>query len=89
LRTEHHRGEQDSEIQMCKMQVSELCGGKAKFITCPDLAMAHRVVSGVTGEPTAMVYRGSYPYIIGLSICLLIPLFFPGISLWLPNLFIK
>ncbi len=51
LRTEHLRGEHDSEIQMCKMQVSELCGAKAKLITCPDLAMAHRVVSGLESLP--------------------------------------
>lgn len=51
FRTEHHRGEHDSEIQMCKLQVSELCGAKAQFITCPDLAMAHRVVSGLESLP--------------------------------------
>jgi hypothetical protein len=51
LRTEHQRGERDSEIHMCKMQVSELCGAKAKFTTCPDLAMAHRVVSGLESLP--------------------------------------
>ncbi len=50
-RTEHHGGDYDSEIQMCKMQVSELCGAKAKFITCSDLAVAHRVVSGLESLP--------------------------------------
>ncbi|MGB6065450.1 MAG: hypothetical protein WBG50_11615 [Desulfomonilaceae bacterium] len=51
MRTEHHGGDYDSEIQMCKMQVSELCGAKAKFITCSDLAVAHRVVSGLESLP--------------------------------------
>ena len=32
---------------MCTMQFSELCGAKAKFINCPDLALAHGVVSGL------------------------------------------
>ena len=58
-------------------------------VILPPLGINVFVVSGVTGEPTARVYRGSYPYIIGLSVCLLILLYFPGISLWLPNLFIK
>ncbi len=58
-------------------------------VILPPLGINVFVVSGVTGEPAARVYRGSYPYIIGLSVCLLILLYFPGISLWLPNLFIK
>jgi hypothetical protein len=48
---ENLRGEHDSEIHMCKMQVSELCGAKAKFISCPHLAMAHRVVSELESLP--------------------------------------
>jgi len=36
---------------MFKMQVSELCGAKAEFTTRPDLAMAHRVVSGLESLP--------------------------------------
>jgi TRAP-type C4-dicarboxylate transport system permease large subunit len=58
-------------------------------VILPPMGINVFVVSGVTGESTAPVYRGSSPYIIGMSICLLILLFFPGISLWLPNLFIR
>jgi len=58
-------------------------------VILPPMGINVFVVSGVTGESTATVYRGSYPYIIGMSICLLILLFFPQISLWLPNLFIS
>jgi hypothetical protein len=36
-----------NEIQMRKMLVAELCGTKAGCTTVPDLAMAHRVVSGL------------------------------------------
>jgi len=42
-----HKGEHDSEIHMRKLLVSELCGAKAEFSTRSDLAMAHRVVSGL------------------------------------------
>jgi len=35
--------------------------------------------------PVNTVYKGIYPYIIGMTICMLILLFFPQISLWLPN----
>ena len=40
-----------NEIQMRKMLVAELCGAKAECITLPDLAMAHRVVSGLESLP--------------------------------------
>lgn len=58
-------------------------------VILPPLGISVFVVSGVTGESTARVYLGAYPYLIGLSVCLLILLFFPEISLWLPNLFFK
>lgn len=58
-------------------------------VILPPLGINVFVVSGVTGEPAVRVYRGSYPYLIGLSICLLVLLYFPGISLWLPHLFIN
>jgi hypothetical protein len=50
-RTEHHRGERDSEIKMREMQVSGLCGAKAEFTIGQDLEMAHRVVSGLESLP--------------------------------------
>ncbi len=58
-------------------------------IIIPPMAISAFVVSGVTGEPIGNVYKGIYPYLIGMSICLLIFLLFPGISLWLPNLLMK
>ena len=58
-------------------------------VILPPLGINVFVVSGVTGEPAARVYRGAYRYLIGLSICLLILIYFPEISLWLPNQFIK
>lgn len=44
-------GEYNNEIQMLKLLVANLCGTKAKFVNCPDLAMAHWVVSRLEGLP--------------------------------------
>jgi TRAP-type C4-dicarboxylate transport system permease large subunit len=47
------------------------------------MAISAFVVSGVTGEPIDNVYKGIYPYLLGMSVCLLIFLLFPEISLLL------
>jgi len=58
-------------------------------VILPPMAINAFVVSGVTKEPISTVYSGIYPYVVGMSVCLLILLFFPQISLWLLNLFMK
>jgi len=58
-------------------------------IIIPPMAINVFIVSGITKVPIWTVYKGIYPYIVGMTICLLILLFFPEISLWLPNLLIK
>ena len=58
-------------------------------IIIPPMAMNVFVVSGITKVPIGTIYKGCYPYIVGMSVCLLILLFFPQISLWLPGFFIK
>jgi len=58
-------------------------------IIIPPVAINVFIVSGITKVPIGTVYKGIYPYILGMSICLLILLLFPEISLWLPNLLIK
>lgn len=58
-------------------------------IILPPVAINAFVVSGVTKEPVGVVYRGVYPFLVGMTICLLILLLFPGISLWLPNMLMK
>jgi C4-dicarboxylate transporter, DctM subunit len=58
-------------------------------IIIPPMAISAFVVSGVTGEPIGNVYKGIYPYLAGMCVCLLIFLLFPQISLWLPNLLMK
>lgn len=58
-------------------------------IILPPVAINAFVVSGVTKEPVNVVYRGVYPFLIGMVICLFILLLFPEISLWLPKTFMK
>ena len=47
-------------------------------VVIPPLGINVFVVSGVTKEPINKIYRGVYPYVIGMTICLFIFLLFPG-----------
>jgi C4-dicarboxylate transporter, DctM subunit len=58
-------------------------------VILPPMAINAFVVAGVVKVPVGTVYSGIYPYVVGMSVCLLILLLFPQISLWLPNLFIN
>jgi len=58
-------------------------------VILPPMAINAFVVAGVCRESISTVYKGIYPYLICMTVCLLILLLFPQISLWLPNLFIK
>ncbi len=58
-------------------------------IIIPPVAINVFIVSGIAKVPISTVYKGTYPFVIGMSICLLIFVFFPEISLWLPNLFVR
>jgi tripartite ATP-independent transporter DctM subunit len=58
-------------------------------IIIPPMAVNVFVVSGIAKVPIGTIYKGIYPYIVGMSICLLILLFFPQLSLWLPGLLMK
>jgi C4-dicarboxylate transporter DctM subunit len=58
-------------------------------IILPPMAVNVFIVSGIAKVPIGTVYKGIYPYLVGMSICLLILLLVPEISLWLPNLLMK
>ena len=58
-------------------------------IIIPPVAINVFVVSGVTRVPVSLIYKGVYPFIAGMSICLIVFILFPQISLWLPNLLMK
>ena len=58
-------------------------------IIIPPVAINAFVVSGVTRVPVSVIYKGIYPFIVGMTICLIIFILFPQISLWLPNTLMK
>jgi C4-dicarboxylate transporter DctM subunit len=55
-------------------------------IIIPPVAINAFVVSGVTRVPVSIIYKGTYPFIAGMTICLIVFVLFPQISLYLPNL---
>jgi tripartite ATP-independent transporter DctM subunit len=58
-------------------------------VILPPMAINAFVVAGVCKVSITTVYNGIYPYLIGMTICLLILILFPEISMWLPNMFFK
>jgi C4-dicarboxylate transporter, DctM subunit len=58
-------------------------------VIIPPMAVNVFVVSGITKVPIGTVYKGIYPYIVGMTICVFILMFFPQISLWIPNMLMK
>ncbi|MEW6264237.1 MAG: TRAP transporter large permease [Thermodesulfobacteriota bacterium] len=54
-------------------------------IILPPVAINAFVVSGVTGTPVGTIYRGIYPFILGMAICLSLFLLVPDLALWLPG----
>lgn len=55
----------------------------------PPVAVCPFIASSITKVPLGTIYKGIYPYLAGMVICLIILLFFPQITLWLPQLLIK
>jgi tripartite ATP-independent transporter DctM subunit len=55
----------------------------------PPMAINVFVVSGIAKVPIGTVYKGIYPFILGMYLCLFLLLLFPQIALWLPNLLMK
>jgi len=51
----------------------------------PPVAMCVFIVKQVTGVPIGIVYRGVYPFLIALLVCLALLFAFPGLALYLPN----
>jgi C4-dicarboxylate transporter, DctM subunit len=58
-------------------------------IILPPMAVNVFVVAGIAKVPLGTVYKGIYPFLVGLVICNLLVLFIPQLSLWLPSLFMK
>lgn len=52
----------------------------------PPFGMALFAMAGVFREPVGMVVRGSLPYLAVLMLATFVIIYFPGLSLYLPNL---
>ncbi len=58
-------------------------------VVIPPMAVNVFMVSGIAKVPIGLVYKGIYPFLIGMTICVFILMFFPQISLCLPDMFVK
>jgi tripartite ATP-independent transporter DctM subunit len=58
-------------------------------VVLPPLAMLVFLVSGIAKVPMSTVYKGIYPFLVGMTICVLLFMFFPQLSLWLPSVLMK
>lgn len=58
-------------------------------IVLPPMALNAFVVSGVTGVHRSVIYKGIYPFLVGMCACLLLFLLFPALSLWMPQTFMR
>jgi tripartite ATP-independent transporter DctM subunit len=58
-------------------------------VVIPPVAINVFIVSSIAKVPQSIVYKGVYPYLAGIAVCMAILLFFPQTALWLPNLLMK
>jgi TRAP-type C4-dicarboxylate transport system permease large subunit len=55
----------------------------------PPVAINVFVVKNITKVPFSVIYRGVYPFLLGLVACGALLFLFPQLALWLPNLLMK
>lgn len=58
-------------------------------VVIPPMAITVFMVSGIAKVPIGLVYKGIYPFLVGMTICVFVLMAFPGISTWLPDVLIK
>ncbi len=58
-------------------------------VVIPPMAVTVFIVSGIAKVPLGTVYKGIYPFLIGMAICVVIVMFVPQIAMWLPDLMVK
>jgi TRAP-type C4-dicarboxylate transport system permease large subunit len=54
-------------------------------VILPPMAVNVFVVAGIAKVPLGTVYKGIYPFLVGMAFCNLLFLFVPQLSLWLPG----
>jgi TRAP-type C4-dicarboxylate transport system permease large subunit len=55
-------------------------------VIIPPVAINVFIVKNIAKVPLGVVYAGTLPFLIGLSVCALVILLFPQIALFLPSL---
>jgi C4-dicarboxylate transporter DctM subunit len=58
-------------------------------VVIPPVAINVFVVKNITKVPFSVIYRGVYPFLLGLLFCGALLFLFPQLALWLPNLLMK
>jgi tripartite ATP-independent transporter DctM subunit len=58
-------------------------------VVIPPVAINVFVVKNITKVPFSVIYKGVYPFLIGLVVCAVLLFLFPQLALWLPNLLMK
>jgi tripartite ATP-independent transporter DctM subunit len=58
-------------------------------VVIPPVAINVFVVKNITKVPFSVIYRGVYPFLLGLVACGALLFLFPQLALWLPNLLMK
>ncbi|MCJ7664576.1 MAG: TRAP transporter large permease, partial [Desulfobacterales bacterium] len=58
-------------------------------VVIPPVAINVFVVKNITKVPFGVIYRGVYPFLLGLLLCGALLFLFPQLALWLPNLLMK
>jgi C4-dicarboxylate transporter DctM subunit len=54
-------------------------------LVTPPVGMDAFILSGVTGIPLGIIFRGAVPFLVAVIVCLIILAIFPQIALFLPN----
>lgn len=72
-------------IWACIMVSLTVCVGSV----IPPVAMPVFVVKNITKVPMSIVYKGVYPFLTALFICVVLLFIFPSITLYLPTLLMK
>jgi tripartite ATP-independent transporter DctM subunit len=58
-------------------------------VVLPPVAITVFVVKQITRTPISVIYRGVYPFLIAMAICMVLMFVFPGLATYLPRLFTK
>ncbi len=58
-------------------------------VVIPPMAITVFMVAGIARVPLGLVYKGIYPFLVGMIMCVFILMFIPQISTWLPDVLIK